>query len=35
VNHDALFKMLLKTPVILRGFFDAFLPEAGQFVDFN
>jgi hypothetical protein len=35
VNHDALFKMLLKSPAIFKGLFDAFLPEAGKFVDFN
>ena len=35
MNHDALFKMLLKAPAILRGFFDAFLPDAAKFVDFN
>ena len=35
MNHDALFKMLLKTPTILQGFFDAFLPETGRFVDFT
>jgi len=35
VNHDALFKMLLKTPVVLKGFFEAFLPQVGKFVDFN
>ena len=34
MNHDALFKMLLKTPTVLRGFFDAFLPKTGRFVDF-
>ena len=35
MNHDALFKLLLKTPVILRGFFEAFVPEAGPFIDFR
>jgi hypothetical protein len=35
VNHDALFKMLLKKPAVFKGFFDDFLPEAGKFVDFN
>jgi hypothetical protein len=35
VNHDALFKMLLKRPAILKGFFEAFLPRAAQFVDFT
>jgi predicted transposase/invertase (TIGR01784 family) len=35
VNHDALFKMLLKSPAILKGFFDAFLPQVAQFIDFT
>jgi hypothetical protein len=35
VKHDALFKMLLKRPAIFKGLFDAFLPEAGKFVDFK
>ena len=35
MNHDASFKMLLKTPTLLQGFFDAFLPETGRFVDFS
>ena len=35
MDHDALFKMLLKRPAIFKGLFDAFLPEAGKFVDFN
>jgi len=35
VNHDALFKMLLKRPAILRGFFEAFLPEVARFIDFS
>jgi predicted transposase/invertase (TIGR01784 family) len=35
VDHDALFKMLLKRPTIFRGLFDAFLPKAGRFVDFD
>jgi hypothetical protein len=35
MKHDALFKMLLKTPTLLQGFFDAFLPEIGRFVDFS
>jgi hypothetical protein len=34
VNHDALFKMLLKRPAILRGFFEAFLPKVASFIDF-
>ena len=35
MDHDALFKMLLKRPAIFKGLFDAFLPEAGKFVDFD
>jgi hypothetical protein len=35
VTHDALFKQLLKTPTIFESFFGAFLPQAGQFVDFT
>jgi hypothetical protein len=35
VDHDARFKMLLKAPAILRGFFDAFLPEVARFIDFS
>jgi hypothetical protein len=35
MNHDVRFKMLLKTPSLLQGFFEAFLPEAAPFVDFN
>jgi len=35
MNHDALFKMLLKAPAVFRGFFDAFLPDVAKFVDFN
>jgi len=35
VNHDARFKILLKTPTILEAFFEAFLPETGRFVDFK
>jgi hypothetical protein len=27
--------MLLKTPTILQGFFEAFLPEAAEFIDFG
>jgi hypothetical protein len=34
VNHDALFKALLKRPAILRGFFNQFLPQVAHFVDF-
>jgi hypothetical protein len=35
VDHDALFKMLFKSPAIFKGLFDAFLQEAGKFVDFD
>jgi hypothetical protein len=35
MNHDALFKMLLKTPSLLRGFFEAFVPDALPFADFG
>jgi hypothetical protein len=35
MNHDVRFKMLLKTPSLLKGFFEAFLPETAPFVDFN
>jgi hypothetical protein len=35
MDHDARFKMLLKAPVLLRGFFDAFLPEVARFMDFK
>ena len=34
MNHDALFKMLFKSPPVLEGFFQAFLPEAVRFIDF-
>jgi hypothetical protein len=30
-----MFKRLLMTPAVLRGFFDAFLPEASRFIDFE
>jgi hypothetical protein len=35
LNHDALFKRLLKAPIILRGFFEAFLPDVAGFIDFS
>jgi hypothetical protein len=35
MNHDALFKSLLKTGRLLRDFFEAFLPEIHAFIDFN
>ena len=35
MNHDALFKRLLKNRSILCAFFHQFLPEAARFVDFE
>jgi hypothetical protein len=37
VRHAALdlFKLLLKTPSILQGFFEAFLPAASGLIDFG
>jgi hypothetical protein len=35
VNHDALFKALLKNCSILRAFFGQFIPEAAKFIDFD
>ena len=35
MNHDALFKMLLKRPAILKSFFEAFLPQVARFIDFT
>ncbi len=35
MNHDALFKMLLRTPAILQSFFEAFVPDAAAFIDFT
>ena len=35
MDHDARFKLLLKSPAVLRGFFDAFLPEVAAFIDFT
>jgi len=35
MNHDALFKMLLRTPTILQSFFEAFIPDAARFIDFR
>ena len=35
MNHDALFKMLLKNRSILRAFFEQFLPEVARFIDFG
>jgi hypothetical protein len=34
LNHDALFKNLLKRPAVLKGFFEAFLPEVAGLIDF-
>ena len=35
MDHDVRFKALLRVPVLLRGFFDAFLPEVARFMDFD
>jgi hypothetical protein len=35
MNHDALFKSLLKTGRLLRDFFEAFLPRIHAFIDFE
>ncbi len=35
MNHDALFKSLLKTGRLLEDFFRAFLPRVHAFIDFN
>lgn len=35
MDHDARFKTLLKSPAVLRGFFDGFLPEVSAFIDFT
>ena len=35
MDHDALFKWLLKDPVILRSFFEEFLPEVSSYTDFS
>jgi hypothetical protein len=35
MDHDALFKMLLRTPTILQSFFEAFVPGAAGFIDFT
>ncbi len=35
MDHDALFKWLLKNPVILRSFFEEFLPEVASYTDFS
>ncbi len=33
MDHDALFKWLLKDPVILKSFFEEFLPEVASYTD--
>ncbi len=33
MDHDALFKMLLRRPAVLRGFFEAFIPDVAEFID--
>jgi hypothetical protein len=35
MDHDALFKWLLKDPVILRSFFEEFLPDVASYTDFS
>ena len=35
MNHDALFKLLLKNRSILRAFFEQFLPDVAGFMDFG
>jgi hypothetical protein len=35
VNHDALFKRLLRNRSILQAFFEQFLPEAARFIEFE
>jgi hypothetical protein len=35
MNHDALFKTLLKTGRLLQVFFEAFLPKILAFIDFG
>jgi predicted transposase YdaD len=35
INHDALFKSLLRTGRLLRDFFEAFLPKIYAFIDFD
>ncbi len=35
MDHDALFKWLLKNPVILRSFFEEFLPQVANYTDFS
>ena len=34
MDHDTLFKTLLKRPAILQAFFEAFVPKAAPFIDF-
>jgi hypothetical protein len=35
MNHDALFKMLLRNRPILRAFFEQFFPGAAKFIEFD
>lgn len=35
MNHDALFKRLLKRPSLLQDFLNLFLPDVAVFVDFS
>ncbi len=35
MNHDKLFKKLFERPVVLKGFFEAFLPQVAAFIDFT
>ncbi len=35
MDHDTLFKWLLKDPVILRSFFEEFLPDVASYTDFS
>jgi len=35
MDHDARFKLLLKSLAVLRGFFDGFLPQVSGFIDFT
>jgi hypothetical protein len=35
MNHDALFKSLLRTGRLLRDFFEVFSPRIHRFIDFD
>jgi hypothetical protein len=35
MNHDVLFKSLLRTGRLLRDFFEVFLPRTHRFIDFD